>query len=126
MSNDEENKKRRGVKTTKSGLQYKVLKRSKSTRKPQLKDTVVVDYKGTLLDGTEFDSSYKRGKPAEFPVNGVIPSWTEALQLMTVGDKFQLFSPPDLAYGDRGAGALIAPGAALIFEVELKEIKATK
>jgi FKBP-type peptidyl-prolyl cis-trans isomerase FklB len=120
------NKKKPGIKTTKSGLQYKVLKKSKSKRKPKKADTVVVHYKGTLLDGTEFDSSYKRGQPAEFPVTGVIASWTEALQLMSVGDKFKLFSPPSLAYGDRGAGALIAPGSALIFEVELKEIKSKK
>ncbi|RAP36879.1 hypothetical protein DID80_04720 [Candidatus Marinamargulisbacteria bacterium SCGC AAA071-K20] len=120
------NKSKSGIKTTKSGLQYKVLKRSKSKSKPKSKDTVVVDYKGTLLDGTEFDSSYKRGKPAEFPVTGVIASWTEALQLMNIGDKFQIFSPPSLAYGDRGAGALIAPGSALIFEIELKDIKRAK
>lgn len=118
-----ENKSKSGVITTKSGLQYKVLKKSKSTRKPKATDTVVVDYKGTLIDGTEFDSSYKRGTPAEFPVQGVIPSWTEVLQLMNVGDKFQIVSPPDLAYGDRGAGPLIAPGSALIFEIELKDIK---
>jgi FKBP-type peptidyl-prolyl cis-trans isomerase len=92
--------------------------------KPAASDTVVCNYRGTLIKGTEFDSSYKRGQPATFAVNGVIKGWTEALQLMPVGSKWQLFLPADLAYGDRGAGADIGPGATLIFEVELLSIQA--
>ena len=117
-----ENKKKEGVKTTASGLQYKVLKEG-SGASPKETDTVVTNYKGTLLDGTEFDSSYKRNQPAEFPVNRVIKGWTEALQLMKPGSKYQLFIPAALAYGERGAGRDIGPNAALIFEVELISVK---
>ena len=113
-----ENKTKEGVKTTASGLQYKVLKEG-SGPTPKSTDTVKVNYRGTVLDGTEFDSSYKRGEPASFPVNRVIKGWTEALQLMKVGSKYQLFIPADLAYGGRGAGSDIGPNAMLIFEVEL-------
>ena len=118
-----ENKKKDGVKTTASGLQYKVLKEG-SGAAPKETDTVVTNYKGTLIDGTEFDSSYKRNEPATFPVNRVIKGWTEALQLMKPGAKYQLFIPSSLAYGERGAGQLIGPNATLIFEVELLSIKA--
>jgi FKBP-type peptidyl-prolyl cis-trans isomerase FklB len=117
-----ENKTKEGVKTTTSGLQYKVLKEG-SGPSPKETDTVVTNYKGTLLDGTEFDSSYKRNEPASFPVNRVIKGWTEALQLMKPGAKYQLFIPAALAYGERGAGQLIGPNATLIFEVELLSIK---
>jgi FKBP-type peptidyl-prolyl cis-trans isomerase FklB len=119
----EENKKKEGIKTTASGLQYKVIKDDAKGKKPKATDTVLVNYKGTLLDGTEFDSSYKRGQPASFPVNQVIPGWTEAIQLMSVGSKYQLFIPSQIAYGERGAGGLIGPNATLIFEVELLDIK---
>lgn len=115
------NKTKEGVVTLPSGLQYKVLKEG-SGPKPSATDSVVCNYRGTLIDGKEFDSSYKRGEPATFPVNGVIKGWTEALQLMPVGSKWQLFVPADLAYGDRGAGADIGPGATLVFEVELMSI----
>lgn len=117
-----ENKKKEGVKTTASGLQYKVLKEG-SGPSPKETDTVVVHYKGTLLDGTEFDSSYKRNEPASFQVNRVVKGWIEALQLMKPGAKYQLFIPAALAYGERGAGQLIGPNATLIFEVELVSIK---
>ena len=117
-----ENAKKEGVKTTASGLQYKVITEG-SGKSPKPTDTVTVNYKGTLIDGTEFDSSYRRGQPATFPVNGVIPGWTEALQLMKEGSKFQLFIPSNLAYGERGAGGTIGPNATLIFEVELISIK---
>ncbi len=117
-----ENKSKPGVKTTASGLQYKVLKEG-SGATPKVSDTVVVNYKGTLIDGTEFDSSYKRNEPATFPVTGVIKGWTEALQLMKVGSKYQLFIPSSLAYEDRGAGQDIGPNKTLIFEVELMDIK---
>jgi len=116
-----ENKKKPGVKTLPSGLQYKVITDGKGPT-PKETDTVSTNYKGTLIDGTEFDSSYKRGEPATFPVNGVIKGWTEALQLMKVGSKWQLFIPPDLAYGPRGAGQVIGPNATLVFEVELLSI----
>ena len=112
-----------GVVTLPSGLQYKVLTEGTGT-KPTLTDSVVCNYRGTLLNGTEFDSSYKRGQPATFPVNGVIKGWTEALQLMPAGSKWQLFVPADLAYGKRGGGPLIGPDATLIFEVELISIQA--
>ena len=112
------NKTKEGVKTTASGLQYKVLKEG-SGPTPKATDTVKVNYRGTTIDGTEFDSSYKRGEAASFPVNRVIKGWTEALQLMKVGSKYQLFIPADLAYGERGAGADIGPNASLIFDVEL-------
>jgi FKBP-type peptidyl-prolyl cis-trans isomerase FklB len=117
-----ENKTKDGVKTTASGLQYKVLKEG-SGPSPKETDTVVTNYRGTLIDGTEFDSSYKRNEPASFPVNRVIKGWTEALQLMKPGAKYQLFIPSSLAYGERGAGQLIGPNATLIFEVELLSIK---
>lgn len=108
--------------TLPSGLQYKVLKEGTGP-KPSASDSVVCNYQGTLINGTEFDSSYKRGQPATFPVSGVIKGWTEALQLMPVGSKWQLFIPPNLAYGERGAGADIGPNATLIFEVELMSIQ---
>ena len=117
-----DNKTKEGVKVTASGLQYKVLKDGTGP-KPTATQTVSVHYRGTLLDGTEFDSSIKRGQPAEFPVNGVIKGWTEALQMMSVGSKWQLFIPSELAYGSQGAGATIGPNAVLIFEVELLAIK---
>ncbi|MBV9008627.1 MAG: FKBP-type peptidyl-prolyl cis-trans isomerase [Verrucomicrobia bacterium] len=117
-----ENKNKPGVKTTASGLQYKVEKEGTGAT-PKATDTVVVNYRGTLLDGTEFDSSYKRGQPATFPVNQVIKGWTEALQLMKAGSKYQLFIPADLAYGARGAGGQIGPNSTLIFEVELLDVK---
>jgi FKBP-type peptidyl-prolyl cis-trans isomerase FklB len=113
-----ENRQKEGVKTTMSGLQYKVI--SKGTgKKPGPNDKVTVHYRGRLLDGTEFDSSYKRDKPATFPVGGVIPGWTEGLQLMKEGAKWQLFIPAKLAYGEKGAGPMIGPNATLIFDVEL-------
>jgi FKBP-type peptidyl-prolyl cis-trans isomerase FklB len=119
------NKAKEGVMTTPSGLQYKVIKQGTGP-KPTAGDTVVCNYRGTLINGKEFDSSYKRGQPASFPVSGVIKGWTEALQLMPVGSKWELFVPSDLAYGDRGAGADIGPGATLIFEVELLSIQGKK
>ena len=115
------NKTRPGVTTTASGLQYEVLTAG-SGATPAETDSVTVHYTGTLIDGTEFDSSVRRGEPASFPVNGVIPGWTEALQLMKVGGKYRLFVPSELAYGPRGAGQAIGPNAALIFEVELLSI----
>ncbi|MGE5172664.1 MAG: FKBP-type peptidyl-prolyl cis-trans isomerase [Betaproteobacteria bacterium] len=118
-----ENKKKGGVKTLPSGLQYKVIKEGKGAS-PKETDTVTVHYRGTLIDGTEFDSSYKRNEPATFQVNGVIKGWTEALQLMKEGAKWQLFIPANLAYGERGAGGVIGPNATLIFEVELIKIGA--
>jgi FKBP-type peptidyl-prolyl cis-trans isomerase FklB len=117
-----ENKTKEGVKTTASGLQYKVVKEG-SGESPKETDTVVTNYKGTTLDGTEFDSSYKRNEPATFPVNRVIKGWTEALMLMKPGSKYQLFIPSALAYGDRGVGKDIGPNATLIFDVELLSIK---
>jgi FKBP-type peptidyl-prolyl cis-trans isomerase len=117
-----ENKAKEGVVTLPSGLQYKILKAGDG-KKPTADDTVECQYRGTLLDGTEFDSSYKRNQPATFKVKGVIPGWTEALQLMPVGSKWQLFIPSNLAYGERGAGRDIGPNSTLIFEVELLSIK---
>ncbi|HER63053.1 MAG TPA: FKBP-type peptidyl-prolyl cis-trans isomerase [Desulfobacteraceae bacterium] len=117
-----ENAAREGVKTTESGLQYLVISQGDGP-KPKAEDMVKVHYKGTLLDGTEFDSSYSRNEPAVFPLNQVIPGWTEAVQLMNVGSKFKLFLPPDLAYGDRGAPPVIEPGSLLVFEVELLGIE---
>jgi FKBP-type peptidyl-prolyl cis-trans isomerase FklB len=117
-----ENKKKEGVVTLPSGLQYKVITAG-TGKKPSATDSVTTQYRGTLIDGTEFDSSYKRGQPATFPVKGVIPGWTEALQLMPVGSKWQLFVPSNLAYGPRGAGQTIGPNATLIFEVELLSIQ---
>lgn len=113
-----ENKKKEGVKTTASGLQYKVIKEGTGAP-PKEADTVTVNYRGTLIDGTEFDSSYKRGEPATFPLNAVIKGWTEGLQLMKTGSKYQFFIPASLGYGARGAGGDIGPNSALIFEVEL-------
>jgi len=115
------NKKKDGVITLASGLQYKIIKTG-GGKTPKAIDSVTVNYRGTLIDGTEFDSSIKRGQPATFQVNGVIPGWTEALQLMREGAKWQLFIPSNLAYGERGAGGTIGPNAALIFEVELISI----
>jgi FKBP-type peptidyl-prolyl cis-trans isomerase FklB len=117
-----DNKKKKGVVTLPSGLQYKVLKESKGA-KPKATDTVSVHYVGTLIDGTEFDSSIKRGEPASFGVSEVIKGWTEGVQLMSVGSKWQLVIPSNLAYGDQGAGPQIGPNSTLIFEVELLEIK---
>jgi FKBP-type peptidyl-prolyl cis-trans isomerase FklB len=117
-----ENAKKGGVKTLPSGLQYKEIAPG-TGKSPKTTDTVATHYKGTLIDGTEFDSSYKRGEPATFPVSGVIPGWTEALQLMKEGAKWQLFVPSDLAYGEQGAGREIGPNATLIFEVELISVK---
>jgi FKBP-type peptidyl-prolyl cis-trans isomerase FklB len=117
-----ENKNKEGVITLDSGLQYKIITKGTGPS-PQATDTVSVHYRGTLINGKEFDSSYKREKPVEFPVNQVIAGWTEALQLMKVGSKWQIFIPADLAYGERGAGQAIEPNAMLIFEVELLEIK---
>ena len=117
-----ENKNKEGVMTTASGLQYKVIRAGKGS-KPKLEDTVTTHYRGTLLDGTEFDSSYRRNEPVSFKLSGVIPGWTEALQLMETGSKWQLFIPADLAYGSNGAGGLIGPNETLIFEVELISIQ---
>jgi FKBP-type peptidyl-prolyl cis-trans isomerase FklB len=117
-----ENKNKEGVITLPSGLQYKVIKEGDGNL-PKATDTVTVHYRGTLIDGTEFDSSYGRGEPATFPVNGVIPGWTEALQLMKAGSKWQLFIPSNLAYGERGAGGRIGPNSTLVFDVELLSIK---
>ena len=116
------NGKKEGVVTLPSGLQYKVIQ-SGTGKTPKATDTVETNYRGTLVDGTEFDSSYKRGQTATFPVNGVIAGWTEALQKMKEGDKWQLFVPSNLAYGERGAGREIGPNATLIFEVELIAVK---
>jgi len=117
----EENKKKDGVVTLPSGLQYKVLTEG-SGKMPKATDSVTVHYRGTLIDGKEFDSSYKRGQPATFQVGKVIRGWTEALQLMKEGSKWELFIPPQLAYGDRGTGS-IPPNSTLIFEVELISVK---
>jgi len=117
-----ENKKKEGVKTLPSGLQYKVIKAG-TGKKPKADDTVTANYRGTLIDGMEFDSSYKRGQPGTFRVSGVIPGWTEALQLMEEGAKWQLYVPSNLAYGQRGAGKVIGPNTALIFEIELVSIQ---
>jgi FKBP-type peptidyl-prolyl cis-trans isomerase FklB len=119
------NKAKEGVVALPSGLQYKIVKQGTGP-KPTASDTVVCNYRGTLIDGKEFDSSYKRGQPASFPVGGVIRGWTEGLQLMPVGSKWELFVPSDLAYGDRGAGPDIGPGSTLIFEVELLSIQGKK
>ena len=116
-----ENKTKEGVHTLKSGLQYKVLKEGKGA-KPKATDTVKCHYEGRLIDGTVFDSSIRRNEPAEFPVNGVIAGWVEALQLMNVGAKWQLYIPSELAYGAHGAGQSIGPNQTLIFDVELLDI----
>lgn len=118
-----ENKTKEGVVTTASGLQYKILKAGTGA-KPAVTDTVVVNYRGTLIDGTEFDNSYKAGKPSTLALNRVIKGWSEALQLMPVGSKWQLYVPSDLAYGTRGAGPRIGPNTALIFDVELLSVQA--
>jgi FKBP-type peptidyl-prolyl cis-trans isomerase len=115
------NKKRPGVIELPNGLQYEVIKQG-SGIKPQATDTVKAHYRGTLIDGKEFDNSYKRGEPLQIPLNSVIAGWTQALQLMPVGSKWKLFIPSDLAYGDRGAGGVIPGGATLIFDIELLDI----
>jgi FKBP-type peptidyl-prolyl cis-trans isomerase FkpA len=120
-----ENAQKQGVTVTASGLQYLVLKEGTGP-KPAPTDFVQVHYRGTLIDGKEFDSSYQRGEPARFPLNRVIPAWTEGLQLMSVGAKYKLFCPPALAYGDRGQGPDIGPNAVLIFEVELLGVEPAK
>lgn len=117
-----ENKGKKGITTLPSGLQYEVVKEG-TGKKPAATDTVSTHYRGTLINGSEFDSSYKRGEPTTFPVNGVIPGWSEALQKMTVGSKWKIFIPSDLAYGAQGAPPRIGPNSTLIFEVELVEIK---
>ena len=116
------NKKKQGVITTRSGLQYIVLRKGDGA-KPTEADTVRVHYRGTLIDGREFDSSFKRGRPVILPVTGVIPGWTEVLQLMKTGSRYKVFIPANLAYGDRGAGPLIEPGSTLIFEMRLVRIE---
>jgi FKBP-type peptidyl-prolyl cis-trans isomerase FklB len=116
------NKAKEGVVTLPSGLQYKIVTPGTGP-KPAATDTVVCNYRGTLIDGTEFDSSYKRGQPATFPVGQVIPGWTEALQLMPVGSKWQLFIPPDLAYGERSPSPVIGVNSTLIFDIELLSIQ---
>lgn len=118
-----ENGKKEGVVTTASGLQYIVLKEGDGPT-PKIDDKVKVNYRGTLINGTEFDSSYKRGQPVSFPLNGVIEGWTEALQLMKVGSNYRLFIPSGLAYGEMGSGPQIGPNSTLIFEVELLAIEA--
>jgi FKBP-type peptidyl-prolyl cis-trans isomerase FklB len=120
----EANKKKPGVKTLPDGLQYKILKEG-TGEKPTADDTVTVNYRGSLIDGTEFDSSYARKEPATFKVNGVIKGWTEILQLMPVGSKWEVYIPPALAYGDRGAGNKIGPDSVLVFEIELMSIDKT-
>jgi len=117
-----ENKKKPGIVTLESGIQYKVITEGKG-QKPTLNDTVVAHYRGTLIDGTEFDSSYKRGEPATFPLNGVIKGWQDVLPLMAEGSKWQVFIPSDLAYGERGAGANIGPNETLIFDIELVKVQ---
>ena len=109
--------------TTSSGLQYRIMKEGSGDDNPGPESVVSVHYRGKLTNGLEFDSSYKRNQPASFPVNGVIRGWTEALQLMKEGDKWELIIPPDLGYGSKGAGNIIPPNSTLIFEVELIEIK---
>lgn len=117
-----QNKSKEGVQTTASGLQYKVLVAGTGA-KPKATDTVDCHYEGRLIDGSVFDSSYRRGQSAQFPVNGVIPGWVEALQMMPVGSKWQLYIPSELAYGEYGAGETIEPNSTLVFDVELLGIK---
>jgi FKBP-type peptidyl-prolyl cis-trans isomerase len=117
-----ENATKPGVHTTPSGLQYKVTTEGHG-KSPKATDTVLVHYRGTTIDGTEFDSSYKRNEPISFPLNGVIPGWTEGVQLMKEGGKIQLFIPSNLAYGSRGAGGVIAPDSTLIFDIELLKVQ---
>ncbi len=122
-----ENAKKQGVTVTDSGLQYKVLDAGDSSGvQPGVGDTVVVHYEGTLIDGTVFDSSYERGSPATFSLSGIVEGWREALQLMRAGDKWTVVLPPELAYGERGAGELIAPHSTLIFIIELLEVKTSQ
>ena len=118
----EDNKNKEGVKVTESGLQYEVLTEGNG-KQPKDTDTVEVHYRGALIDGTEFDSSYKRNSSISFPLNGVIQGWTEGLQLMKEGAKYKFYIPPELAYGERGAGESIPPHATLIFEVELLKVQ---
>ena len=118
----EENKNKEGIQVTASGLQYEVLTEGKG-KSPQKENTVEVHYRGTLVNGAEFDSSYKRNSSISFPLNGVIKGWTEGLQLMKEGSKYKFYIPPELAYGERGAGQSIPPHATLIFEVELLKVK---
>lgn len=120
-----ENAKKKDVKTTKSGIQYRVITEGKG-KKPTAKDTVTVHYRGTLIDGQEFDSSYKRDKPATFPLSGVIKGWQEILPLMSEGAKWHIAVPSELAYGARGQGATIGPNSVLIFEIELIKVGALK
>jgi FKBP-type peptidyl-prolyl cis-trans isomerase len=117
-----ENAKKPTIKTTASGLQYEVITEGKGTAKPGATDTVTVHYRGTSLDGKEFDSSYSRNEPTSFPLNAVIPGWTEGVQLMTEGAKYKFYIPSALAYGENGAGGAIGPNETLIFEVELIKI----
>jgi len=117
-----DNAKKDTVKVTNSGLQYEVIKEG-TGRSPSASDKVTVHYKGTTLDGTVFDSSYKRGEPATFPLNQVIPGWTEGVQLMKEGAHYRFYIPADLAYGNRGAGPVIEPGATLVFEIELIKVQ---
>jgi FKBP-type peptidyl-prolyl cis-trans isomerase FklB len=118
------NKGVKGVKETKSGIQYTVISKGKAKGKhPTVHDTVVVHYQGTLIDGTVFDSSYKRGEPATFPLGKVIPGWTEIVQLMKPGDKWAVVIPSELAYGENGAGGTIGPNETLLFDIELIEVK---
>ncbi|MEH6651675.1 MAG: FKBP-type peptidyl-prolyl cis-trans isomerase [Motiliproteus sp.] len=119
-----ENSKKDGVVATESGLQYKIITEG-SGAKPSVEDTVQVHYRGTLIDGTEFDSSYSHGEPATFPLNGVIPGWTEGLQLLSKGSKAELYIPAELAYGPQGMGQVIGPNSTLVFEVELLDINPT-
>ncbi len=121
----EENAKREGVVTLENGLQYEILKEGDG-EKPKKTDTVTVHYEGTLIDGAVFDSSYKRGEPASFPLTGVIAGWTEILQLMPVGSKWKVAIPSELAYGEQGAGQMIAPNATLVFDIELLGIEDKK
>jgi FKBP-type peptidyl-prolyl cis-trans isomerase FklB len=120
-----ENGAKEGVKTLPSGLQYRVVQEGTGPS-PKGADTVTVNYRGSLVDGTEFDSSYRRGQAAELPVEGLIPGWTEALQLMKTGSKWEIFIPPQLGYGERGASPVIPPNSVLIFEVELLSVEAAK
>jgi FKBP-type peptidyl-prolyl cis-trans isomerase FklB len=117
----EENGKKPGVKTLNSGLQYQVINEGKG-KSPKASDTVTTHYRGTLIDGTVFDSSYERGQPASFQLDQVIPGWTEAVQMMKEGGKWKLFLPPELGYGEEGAGGEIGPNATLIFEIELLKV----
>jgi FKBP-type peptidyl-prolyl cis-trans isomerase len=117
-----ENAKKTNIVTTASGLQYEVLTKGTGAKSPTATDTVTVHYRGTTLDGKEFDSSYSRGEPASFPLNRVIAGWTEGVQLMKEGDKFRFYIPSDLAYGSEGAGRLIGPNSTLVFDVELIKI----